>query len=76
MREAVRRRKMRSWRLLRQLLQPQHRCPTELLTPHSTFQRKDKILLDPSCSAMGQRPLLRWGISAEEAADLGGFLTL
>ena len=28
---------------------------------------KDKILLDPSCSAMGQRPLLRWGISAEEA---------
>ncbi|CAE7684884.1 Nsun6, partial [Symbiodinium pilosum] len=26
----------------------------------------DKILLDPSCSAMGQRPLLRWGISAEE----------
>jgi len=29
----------------------------------------DKILLDPPCSAMGQRPLLRWGKSVADIQD-------
>lgn len=29
----------------------------------------DRILLDPPCSAMGQRPLLRWGLTHQDVVD-------
>lgn len=33
----------------------------------------DRILLDPPCSAMGQRPLLRWGKSLADVRDHAGY---
>eukprot|EP00427_Karlodinium_veneficum_P036656 CAMPEP_0169281026 /NCGR_PEP_ID=MMETSP1016-20121227/55982_1 /TAXON_ID=342587 /ORGANISM="Karlodinium micrum, Strain CCMP2283" /LENGTH=598 /DNA_ID=CAMNT_0009369513 /DNA_START=18 /DNA_END=1811 /DNA_ORIENTATION=+ len=33
----------------------------------------DRILLDPPCSAMGQRPLLRWGKTLSDVRDHAGY---
>jgi len=50
-------------------------CKTENFLQHghqpSTFPPAsfDRILLDPPCSAMGQRPLLRWGKTYQDVLD-------